>query len=90
MSKNGFNTDPEPASDEDSPPEIPWIYSRYEGMPMITSIANITQIQGDLKNTEAEIYTNLIGGQLESEVSLTNYEWNCSTSIKQHILPERE
>jgi gliding motility-associated protein GldM len=37
-------------------------------------LANITQIQGDVKNTEAEIYTNLLGGQLESEVSLTNYE----------------
>ena len=71
--KKRFNTDPEPARDEDSP-EIPWIKSRYEGMPMITSIANITQIQGDVKNTEAEIYTNLLGGQLETEVSLTNYE----------------
>ena len=71
--KKRFNTDPEPARDDDSP-EIPWIYSRYEGMPMITSLANITQIQGDVKNTEAEIYTNLLGGQLESEVSLTNYE----------------
>jgi len=71
--KKRFNTDPEPAREEDSP-EIPWIKSRYEGMPMITSIANITQIQGDVKNTEAEIYTNLLGGQLETEVSLTNYE----------------
>ena len=70
--KKRFNTDPEKAT-EDNPIEIPWIYSRYEGMPMITSIANITQIQGDVKNTEAEIYTNLLGGQLESEVSLTNY-----------------
>jgi gliding motility-associated protein GldM len=43
-------------------------------MPMITSLANMTQIQGDVKNTEAEIYTNLLGGQLESEVSLTNYK----------------
>ena len=71
--KKRFNTDPEPAREENSP-EIPWIRSRYEGMPMITSLANITQIQGDLKNTEAEIYTNLLGGQLESEVSLTNYK----------------
>ena len=71
--KKRFNTDPEPARDEDSP-EIPWIKSRYEGMPMITSLANMTQIQGDVKNTEAEIYTNLLGGQLETEVSLTNYK----------------
>ncbi|CAI8433568.1 MAG: Uncharacterised protein [Flavobacterium sp. SCGC AAA160-P02] len=68
-----FDTSDEPALDENSP-SIPWIRSRYEGMPMITTLANITQIQGDVKNTEAEIYTNLLGGQLESEVSFTNYE----------------
>ncbi|MDT7832479.1 gliding motility protein GldM [Flavobacteriaceae bacterium S356] len=68
-----FNTDPESAREEGSP-DIPWLKSRYEGMPMITSLANMTQIQGDVKNTEAEIYTSLLGGQLESEVSLTNYE----------------
>ncbi len=67
-----FNTADEPALEEDSP-SIPWIRSRYEGMPMITTLANITQIQGDVKNTEAEIYTSLLGGQLETEVSLSNY-----------------
>ena len=68
-----FNTDTEPAGEEGTP-DIPWIRSRYEGMPMITSLANITQIQGDVKSTEAEIYTNLLGGQLETEASLTNYK----------------
>jgi len=68
-----FNTDPQPSGEEGTP-DIPWIRSRYEGMPMITSLANITQIQGDVKSTEAEIYTNLLGGQLETEASLTNYK----------------
>lgn len=68
-----FNTAPQPAKEEGSP-EVPWLRSRYEGMPMITTLANLTQIQGDVKNTEAEIYTGLLGGQLESEVSLTNYK----------------
>ncbi|MFD2566509.1 type IX secretion system motor protein PorM/GldM [Pseudotenacibaculum haliotis] len=68
-----FDTSPQKAKEEGSP-DIPWIRSRYEGMPMITTLANLTQIQGDVKNTEAEIYTNLLGGQLESEVSLTNYK----------------
>ncbi|MFY0603851.1 MAG: gliding motility protein GldM [Flavobacteriaceae bacterium] len=67
-----FNTDPEPATEEGSP-DIPWLKSRYEGMPMITSLANMTQIQGDIKNTEAEIYTNLLGGQLKTEASMSNY-----------------
>ena len=47
--------------------DVPWIKSRYEGMPMITSLANMTQIQGDVKNTEAEIYTNLLLNYLEQE-----------------------
>jgi gliding motility-associated protein GldM len=64
-----FKTEPQDREDK----TVPWIRSRYEGMPMITSLANITQIQGDIKNTEAEIYTNLLGGQMESEASLTNY-----------------
>ena len=67
-----FNTDPEPAREEGSP-DIPWLKSRYEGMPKITSLANMTQIQGDVKNTEAEIYTNLLGGQLKTEASMSNY-----------------
>lgn len=66
-----FNTDPDKSEDG---ADIPWLVSRYQGMPLITSVANITQIQGDIRNTEAEIYTNLLGGQLESEVSLTNYQ----------------
>jgi len=66
-----FNTDPDKSDDG---VDIPWLKSRYEGMPMITTLANITQIQGDVKNTEAEVYTKLLGGQLESEASLTNYQ----------------
>lgn len=70
--KKRFETPDQAPKDNDGPP-IPWLRSRYEGMPMITSLANITQIQGDIKNSEAEIYTDLLGGQLESEASLTNY-----------------
>lgn len=70
-----FNTDPQPAREEGSP-KIPWLKSRYEGMPMITTIANITQMQGDVKTTETEIYSNLLGGQLEIDSKLTtnNYK----------------
>jgi gliding motility-associated protein GldM len=71
--KKRFDTSPEEAREEGSP-DVPWLIARYEGMPMITTLANITQIQGDVKNTEAEIYTNLLGGQLEAEASLDNYK----------------
>ncbi|MGB1042761.1 MAG: gliding motility protein GldM [Tenacibaculum sp.] len=65
-----FNTNPDKLSEGR---EVPWLKSRYEGMPLITSIANVSQIQGDIKTTEAEIYAALLGGQLESEVSMSNY-----------------
>jgi gliding motility-associated protein GldM len=65
-----FNTNPEKSVDGQ---EVSWLKSRYEGMPLITSIANVSQIQGDVKTTEAEIYAAILGGQLESEVSMSNY-----------------
>lgn len=69
-----FNTDADRT--EDDLGEIPWLKSRFEGMPMITTIANITQMQGDIKATETEIYSNLLGGQLEidSKLTTTNYK----------------
>ncbi len=51
----------------------PWLKNRYEGFPLITTITNITQMQADVKSTEAEMLTAMVQGQLESEVSMTNY-----------------
>ncbi|WP_299050122.1 gliding motility protein GldM [uncultured Polaribacter sp.] len=52
----------------------PWLRARYEGFPMIASLTNLTQIQADIRNTESDIVADLLGGQLESEVSLNNYK----------------
>ena len=66
-----FNTNADKSAEGQ---DIPWLKSRYEGMPLITSVANVSQIQSDIKTTESEIYSALVGGQLESEVSLSNYK----------------
>jgi len=66
-----FNTDLE--TDREGK-KIPWLNYHYEGYPLVASLANITQMQSDIKNTESDILTNLLGGKLESEVSLTNYK----------------
>ncbi|TXD47611.1 gliding motility protein GldM [Polaribacter sp. IC073] len=50
-----------------------WLKARYEGFPMVASLTNFTQIQADIKNTESDIISDLLGGQLESEVSMSNY-----------------
>ena len=52
---------------------IKWLDYRYKGFPLIASLANLTQMQADVKNTESDIVSGLLGGQLESEVSMTNY-----------------
>jgi gliding motility-associated protein GldM len=52
---------------------IKWLDYRYKGFPLVASLTNLTQMQADIKNTEADIISDLLGGQLETEVSMTNY-----------------
>ncbi len=66
-----FNTDKQTNKDGR---KVEWLKYRYEGFPLIASIANLTQMQSNIKNTESDILTSLLGGKLESEVSLSNYE----------------
>lgn len=53
---------------------IKWLDYRYKGFPLVASLTNLSQMQADIKNTESDILNSLLGGQLESEVSLTNYK----------------
>jgi gliding motility-associated protein GldM len=66
-----FNTDIQ--TDKDGK-KIPWLKYRYQGFPLIASIANLTHMQSNIKNTESDILNSLLGGKLEDEVSLDNYE----------------
>ena len=52
---------------------IKWLDYRYKGFPLVASLTNLTQLQSDIKNTEADVISNLLGGQMESEVSMSNY-----------------
>ncbi|WP_111706654.1 type IX secretion system motor protein PorM/GldM [Lutibacter citreus] len=52
----------------------PWLNNRYEGFPLISTVTNLTSMQTDIKTTQSEIFGSLLGGQLESDVSLTNFE----------------
>ena len=54
--------------------ERPWLQYNFEGFPLIASITKITQMQGDAKSAENDILSTMLSGQLQSEVSLTNYE----------------
>ncbi|MFQ3182371.1 MAG: gliding motility-associated protein GldM [Polaribacter sp.] len=65
-----FNTNVEIDTDGK---KVPWLKYRYEGFPLVASLTNLTQLQADIKNTESDIISNLLGGQLESDVSMSNY-----------------
>tara|TARA_R110002073_G_scaffold89852_5_gene212451 strand:+ start:18397 stop:19947 length:1551 start_codon:yes stop_codon:yes gene_type:complete len=70
---NRFNTEDKTNKDGI---KIKWLDYRYKGFPLVASITNITQIQANIKNTESDILTTLLGGQLESDSKLTtnNYK----------------
>ncbi|WNW00697.1 gliding motility protein GldM [Tenacibaculum sp. HL-MS23] len=51
-----------------------WLKYNYEGFPLIASLTKLTQIQADIKTTEADALTALLQGELESAVSMTNYD----------------
>ncbi|MFD1094941.1 type IX secretion system motor protein PorM/GldM [Salegentibacter chungangensis] len=51
----------------------PWLMYHYEGYPLIASITKMTQLQADIKTTENNILSAMLAGQLQQEVSMTNY-----------------
>lgn len=68
--RNRFDTSPQ---DTDAGKQA-WLKNRYEGFPLISTITNLTSMQTDIKTTQAEIFGSLLGGQLESDVSMSNYK----------------
>ncbi len=52
---------------------VEWINYKFEGFPLVASLASITQLQADVKATEQDALKTMLEGQLTSEVSMTNY-----------------
>ncbi|HCE55479.1 MAG TPA: gliding motility protein GldM [Lutibacter sp.] len=68
--KNRFDTSPQDAKGG----KQLWLKNRYEGFPLISTITNLTSMQTDIRTTQSEIFGTLLGGQLESDVSMSNYK----------------
>ncbi|WP_442265372.1 gliding motility protein GldM [Tenacibaculum sp. ZS6-P6] len=66
-----FSTDPVKNKDGK---QLNWLNYHYEGFPLIASLTKLTQIQADIKATESDALSTLLQGELESAVSLKNYE----------------
>ena len=54
--------------------EIKWLRYNFEGFPLAASLTRFTQMQNDVKATEADVFSSLLQGQLSKDVSLSNYE----------------
>ncbi len=68
---NKFNTEKETRRDGI---KVDWLKYHYEGFPLIASLTKLTQMQADVKATKSEILSTLLEGQLQSDVSMTNYQ----------------
>ncbi|ARN79016.1 gliding motility protein GldM [Nonlabens spongiae] len=72
--KNELNEKFTPAPEEDRDGnEVEYLKYHYQGFPLIASVAKITLLQSQVKNTETEVLSDLLQGQMEKEVSMDNY-----------------
>ncbi|RAV30850.1 type IX secretion system motor protein PorM/GldM [Sinomicrobium soli] len=53
--------------------KIDWLNYNFEGFPLVASLTKITQMQADIKTTESDVFSAMLGEELSSEVSMTNY-----------------
>ncbi len=69
--KKRFDTSPEKHGKKGVEP---WLESRFEGFPLISSISAVSKMQTDVNATENEFYTKSIGGKMKKTLSMTNYD----------------
>ena len=55
--------------------EVKWLNYSYEGFPLISSLAKFTMMQNDIRLTEADVLTTLLGKELELESGVTESKY---------------
>lgn len=53
--------------------KVSYMDYNFKGFPLVASITNVTKLESDAKNTEAEIISALLSGELNEQVSMKNY-----------------
>lgn len=53
--------------------KIDWLNYNFESFPLVASLTKVTQMQADIKTTENDVFGAMLGEELNSEVSMTNY-----------------
>ena len=49
----------------------PWLSYNFEGFPLVSSLAKLTMMQNDIRLTESDVLTTLLGKELELESGVT-------------------
>ncbi|WP_298554392.1 gliding motility protein GldM [uncultured Algibacter sp.] len=82
-----FNTDPIKVTGEVKPKD--WLDYHYKGFPLVASLTKMTQLQSDIKTTESEVLSSMLGNALGNEVSMTNYTTLMETSKSAYFNGEK-
>ena len=69
--KKWFDTSPEKHGKKGLEP---WLESRFEGFPLISSVSNISKMQTDIAATEKEFMGSSVSGQRKADLSMTHYD----------------
>ena len=64
---------PGPVTDREGV-EKPYMNYTFEGYPLIASMSRVTLLESDVKDIQSNVLTGLLQGQLESDVSMNNYQ----------------
>ena len=57
---------------KDGKHDVPWMESRFEGMPMVSALANLSKMQSDIRTSEAEIIDEMVGSSLKKGAAIGN------------------
>ena len=52
---------------------IGWVQYNYEGFPYIASVTKFSQLQSDIRQTEQDFYTAMLGAKMKEELSMKHY-----------------
>lgn len=54
--------------------KIDWLNYHFEGFPLVAAVTKMTNIQSNAKQLQADLLSGMVSGQMESDVSMSNYE----------------
>ncbi len=73
-----FSTDPV-INDEGT--KIDWVNYNYEGFPLVSSLAKLTQIQNDVRVTENDVLARITESELEAEAETQTTNFNNELNV---------